>query len=886
MYSPYMGVQNGLYSARSSSAANDRVRLDDLLLAENESLRARVVELEKTVSRQQSELMLLQTTSADLLRRLAKLEITTTQNSGIANNGLKAVPKSRMPPKNVSQSSYNISKAASPSRNGLSRSLYAPNSRHEHRTDETSDLNDSLSSFKGFSNTMVNVSVGKSSRGSPLRKWMSHQNVKGSPSTHPLTQGTASGRTTPSLVTASHHQSCWAVPRSISRAGSTFTLYSSPRLPSNSGCNSHEPIFNASSHVLQLQVAGRSVTVPVPTSVENLDPSSEQPAPDTPPPHLEWAYGYRGKDVRNNVHYLPTGELLYFCGSIVVLHNVDEHTQRHYIGHTSDIKSVCIHPNRVLVASGQSSRHQRERHPDLELRDPYVSALALEDDLEHSLTEAHVRIWDSVTLATLKILSGSRAMFEKAVSCVAFSVTDGGNLLACVDDSYQHTLSIWKWANEEKITEAKGANDQVFSIGWHPSLKNLMVVCGKGHFSFWILDLKRATLTKNPAIFEVVSHPACFRNREKPKTVLSMCFSDTGEVVTGDSNGTLCLWDPTTYKTTKQAHVVHPGGVFALCISRKGTLLSAGRDKTVAEWEATDLVRRRRPLELPDDAGTPRVILNPDGNRIIVGTSRNTLFSGDFETKFEEIVDHIELIDDFWYNSSTKRREFRKSFGEAITCASADPSGSLLVLGFGAGTWSVMDLSTRESIFEQKEASQAITALQFSPSGSMLFVATKELFAAVYRFDSPQRFHRIARIGPLSSFAISPDWDVASRYIRANSTVGHIYHWSAACGELVDHATVRDVEWETGNCRISYEAGCVAHSVEGITVVCRSPSKNRLVVGRDNGSLRLYSCPVQSTIAGFHALSGHAHAISTASYVGSNLITAGVVDGTLLQWQF
>ncbi|RCN49013.1 HELP domain protein [Ancylostoma caninum] len=513
--------------------------------------------------------------------------------------------------------------------------------------------------------------------------------------------------------------------------------------------------------------------------------------------------GYRGKDVRNNVHYLPTGELLYFCGSIVVLHNVEEHTQRHYTGHTCDIRSVCVHPNRVLVASGQSSRHQRERHPDLELRDPYVSALDLEEDLEHSLTEAHIRIWDSVTLATLKILSGSKAMFEKAVSCLAFSVTDGGNLLACVDDSYQHTLSVWKWANEAKVAEAKGANDQVFSIGWHPSVRNLLVICGKGHFSFWVLDLKRETLMKNSAIFEVVSHPTSYRGRDKPKTVLSMCFSDTGDVITGDSNGTLSLWDPTTYKTKKQAHGVHPGGVFALCISRKGTLLSAGKDRTIAEWETTDLVRRRRPVELPDDAGTPRVISNPDGNQILVGTSRNTLFSGDFETNFDEIVD---------VSCSCQTKPKTR---DGITCASADAAGSLLALGFCAGTWSVMDLSTRDTVFEQKESTQPITAIQFSPNGALLFVATKELSALVYRFDTPQRFCRIARIGTLSSFAISPDWDVSSQYIRANSTVGHIYHWSATSGELVDHATVRDAEWETCNCRISFEAGCVAHSVEG-----------------------------------------------------------------------
>ncbi|KHJ85690.1 hypothetical protein OESDEN_14577 [Oesophagostomum dentatum] len=67
-------------------------------------------------------------------------------------------------------------------------------------------------------------------------------------------------------------------------------------------------------------------------------------------------------------------------------------------------------------------------------------------------------------------------------------------------------------------------------------------------------------------------------------------------------------------------------------------------------------------------------------------------------------------------------------------------------------------------------------------------------------------------------------------------------------------------------------------------MVCRSPSKNVLAIGRDNGSLRLYNCPTRSTKAGFHALTGHAHAISGLAYVGSDLITAAVLESSLFQW--
>ena len=51
-----------------------------------------------------------------------------------------------------------------------------------------------------------------------------------------------------------------------------------------------------------------------------------------------YSYGYRGRDARCNVYLLPTGEIVYFVAAVVVLYNPDEQMQRHYIGHTDDIK--------------------------------------------------------------------------------------------------------------------------------------------------------------------------------------------------------------------------------------------------------------------------------------------------------------------------------------------------------------------------------------------------------------------------------------------------------------------------------------------------------------------------------------------------------------------
>jgi hypothetical protein len=33
---------------------------------------------------------------------------------------------------------------------------------------------------------------------------------------------------------------------------------------------------------------------------------------------LEYAYGYRAKDCRNNIRYLPSGEIIYHCAAVGV----------------------------------------------------------------------------------------------------------------------------------------------------------------------------------------------------------------------------------------------------------------------------------------------------------------------------------------------------------------------------------------------------------------------------------------------------------------------------------------------------------------------------------------------------------------------------------------
>ena len=168
--------------------------------------------------------------------------------------------------------------------------------------------------------------------------------------------------------------------------------------------------YSVEEGVIRLHLRGRQVNLVCPssqldtfsmakvTSIDNIHgrPQSRNYFQVTPAPQvklkLDWVYGYRGKDARSNLHLLPTGEMAYFVAAVVVLYNVEEQSQRHYLGHTQDIRCMSVHPNKLLIATGQGA----------------------------GVDKAHVRIWNSVSLQTLHVL-GSQEFDDRSICCLSFS---------------------------------------------------------------------------------------------------------------------------------------------------------------------------------------------------------------------------------------------------------------------------------------------------------------------------------------------------------------------------------------------------------------------------------------------------------------------------------
>lgn len=52
------------------------------------------------------------------------------------------------------------------------------------------------------------------------------------------------------------------------------------------------------------------------------------------------------------MRYTNSGEVVYHAGRVGVMYNALEHKQRYFMGHTYDIVSFALHPNKVLSTAG------------------------------------------------------------------------------------------------------------------------------------------------------------------------------------------------------------------------------------------------------------------------------------------------------------------------------------------------------------------------------------------------------------------------------------------------------------------------------------------------------------------------------------------------------
>ncbi|KAM7403089.1 hypothetical protein PAMA_003831 [Pampus argenteus] len=570
------------------------------------------------------------------------------------------------------------------------------------------------------------------------------------------------------------------------RAGSTGSNSSGKR----SDSKQRDPVFNAEEGYVKMYLKGRPITMFMPK--DQVDGYCLEARGDLPcnKLKLDWVYGYRGRDCRSNLYLLPTGETVYFIASVVVLFNVDEQLQRHYTGHTDDIKCLAVHPDKITIATGQvagTSSDGKQLAP-------------------------HVRVWDSVSLNTLHVLGAG--FFDRALVCLAFSKSNGGNTLCVVDDSNDHVLSVWDWQREDRLADVKCSNESVFAADFHPTDSNIVVTCGKSHLYFWTLE--KSMLVKKQGLFE---------KQEKPKFVLCVTFAENGDTITGDSSGNILVWGKGTNRISHVIQGAHEGSIFALCMLRNGTLVSGGKDRRLISWDSS--YQQIQTVEVPEPFGPIRTVAEGRGETVIIGTTKNFVLQGSLDGEFNSITQGH--TDELWglavhpwkphfltcgydrqvclWDSSSHQLIWSKSMEDAAQSADFHPSGAVVAIGTQTGRWLVLDTDTKDLVTVHTDGNEQLSVMRYGPDGNFLAIGSHDNYIYIYAVvENGRKYSRVGKCSGHSSFITHVDWSLDSQYLVSNSGDYEILYWiPSVCKQVVSVETTRDIDWATHTCTLGFQ---------------------------------------------------------------------------------
>ncbi|XP_074654603.1 77 kDa echinoderm microtubule-associated protein-like isoform X2 [Tubulanus polymorphus] len=613
---------------------------------------------------------------------------------------------------------------------------------------------------------------------------------------------------------------------------------------------------------------------------------------------LDWVYGYRGKDARNNLHVLPTGELIYTVSAITVVYDKKRDRQRHYAEHNEEILCISIHDTQPYVATGQSAG-------------------------KTSGNRAHVRIWDYRTLQTFNVIG--EGVFMKGVGSVGFSHEMDGDYLLALDMSNKHVLTLWDWEAERLVAKTTTSSSAVTGAVFHPHDDTIIVTYGKQHISFWkvfwesdrgVDQSGRILRDKKSGIFD----------DEVPKFITSLTFSSNGDVITGDSTGSIIIWNKDPMDAFIKDNMLsydlkhaHQKTVLVLTMLPDGTLLSGGGNE-IRAWDSVNQYKIVKERMIPDSYGYPRTIVgaNYEGTDglLYIGTTRNCVLEGSLQEKFNTVIQGH--YDELWaqtthpaehcfytagydmqvikWSTLNHKIIWRTTVDRPCLSVAIDSNGQLIAVGTTAGRLVLLDATNGQHIASLQvtnERELQLGVVSFSPAGNYLAVGSHDTDIYIFTILDDGQCIRRVQTGKLQghrNFLTQIDWSSDGHYLQSMSGDYDLKYWNADMMQREKNSTkFCDTDWFTQTCTLGFcTLGAWSNLDKGddINCVSRSNFRDILAVGENRGRIRLYKYPCSTHRADYTEVKAYTNHITTVRFMfdDSFLISTGGMDDAIMQW--
>ncbi|XP_078516147.1 echinoderm microtubule-associated protein-like 5 isoform X2 [Lissotriton helveticus] len=589
----------------------------------------------------------------------------------------------------------------------------------------------------------------------------------------------------------------------------------------------------------------------------------------TPPAchlRLEWVYGYRGHQCRNNLYYTAAKEIAYFVAGVGVVYNSREHRQKFYRGHNDDIISLALHPERVLVATGQVGK------------EPYIC------------------VWDSYTVQTISVL---KDVHTHGVACLAFDV-DGQRLVSVGLDA-KNTICVWDWKKGKMLSMAPGHTDRIFDISWDLYQPNKLVSCGVKHIKFW--SLCGNSLTPKRGVFGKTGDL---------QTILCLACARDEVTYSGALNGDIYVWKGMNLVRTIQG--AHAAGIFSMNACEEG-FATGGRDGCVRLWDLN--FKAITVIDLREtDQGYKGLSVRSvcwRGDHILVGTQDSEIFeivvhernkpflimqghcegelwalavhpnkplamtgSDDRSVRIWSLIDHALIA--------------RCNMEEPIRCAAVSTDGIHIALGMKDGSFTVLRVRDMTEVVHIKDRKEAIHELKYSPDGAFLAVGSNESTVDVY--GVVQRYKKVGECLGSLTFITHMDWSSDSKFLQTNDGSGKRMFYRMPGGkEVVNKEEMKGIQWATWTCVTGLEVNGIWPKYSEINDINSTDANfagQVLVTADDYGVVKLFRYPCVRKGAKFKKYLGHSAHVTNVRWSHDHqwIISIGGADHSVFQWKF
>ena len=366
--------------------------------------------------------------------------------------------------------------------------------------------------------------------------------------------------------------------------------------------------------------------------------------------------------------------------------------------------------------------------------------------------------------------------------------------------------------------------------------------------------------------------------------ILSMSCND-GILVTGAKDGFIKTWDSTLKEVGSALDITADvdgdgepdsgcldSSVTAVCMRGKHLLIGTKSSDGFIAWVPTN------PTETHE---LERVCWGHSSGKLVGLTLHPT--RDEFATSGDDKTVRL------WSLRSNEQVDIR-NLPESSRALCYSPNGDVLAVGMENGQIAMMNSRSLRAYDTWTHTTAGITVMRFSPDGRYLAVGDAHCNVYLYMSGNKRNYKRHAICRGHGDAITCMDFSSNSQFLQSNDSGSTLRFWDVRGNEIKTAEHMRDVNWATHTCVYTWATSGIhgPKDPSNTYLACEGVEDiGIMATARKDGSLHLFSYPVEGDKSISQSYDGHASAVTNVR-VSMNrrfIVSVGGEDNTILVWQ-